>query len=704
MKRILSIMFAILSIANVIAKDSYLPICTPERDYTYSNDKYTLSLSTMPSEHSDYVWFDREELFPYNTMLREEGSRVLKYFPKSKMASGWVEKVEENFTTLGTDFIYFDYNLQVGDTLCVVDMSMYDDNYLYGRIIKILSIDTIDIDFLPRLRYNLESRNFFVSISERHKDEYYASKIIDNTPYSDSWIEGIGYTSYNFDTKTLKLKTVYDNGTLVYGEDNVEGSAYLPTCAPGREYIYQDNKYGNEWRENTFLSEIFPGYIAYNTDGYYGKTLRENGDKVLRNFADLTTTPKLIDLLNENMTIINEDFVYFDYSLQIGDTLCVVEYIVTALGDGEAHVLNGKVIEVLSIEKIELGAQSLLKYNLQSRPFTAVLSMGYDSSLPPSEWDVTYHYGIEIGDTFDDAWIEGIGYTSVTGDDLIYNLQCVYEEGELIYCAEDEYIPYVKEGQEWVMIGRTGYQQYRIGGVANIDGIDYNEIYHTQSYTTVSEPELFDYVREIDRKVYIGLEGKDRLVYDFGAQAGDTIRYDHLDEGLTYYTVVDSVENKYIAGKNRTILDVTHHISYGISYGTTRSSQWIEGIGAHEDIFKNEHTYRLGASSTPDQFYYFYNSAEDIRYPEKGEIIDFSAINSVTIDNLAIYRQGDVLMAVFPATTTCDAITLYDTTGRVVVAQPIGQGATTASIDITSLPKGVYIARLGNYKGVMLAL
>ena len=78
--------------------------------------------------------------------------------------------------------------------------------------------------------------------------------------------------------------------------------------------------------------------------------------------------------------------------------------------------------------------------------------------------------------------------------------------------------------------------------------------------------------------------------------------------------------------------------------------------------------------------------------------------NSVTIDNLAIYRQGDVLMAVFPTTTTCDAITLYDTTGRVVVAQSIRQGATTASIDITSLPKGIYIARLGNGKGVMLAL
>ncbi len=83
-----------------------------------------------------------------------------------------------------------------------------------------------------------------------------------------------------------------------------------------------------------------------------------------------------------------------------------------------------------------------------------------------------------------------------------------------------------------------------------------------------------------------------------------------------------------------------------------------------------------------------------------------SGINNNEIDGttLTLHRQGDVLMAVFSATTTCDAITLYDTTGRVVVAQPIGQGATTASIDITSLPKGIYIARLGNGNGVILTL
>ena len=43
-----------------------------------------------------------------------------------------------------------------------------------------------------------------------------------------------------------------------------------------------------------------------------------------------------------------------------------------------------------------------------------------------------------------------------------------------------------------------------------------------------------------------------------------------------------------------------------------------------------------------------------------------------------------------------EAITLYDATGRVVATQAIRTGATTATIDITALPAGVYIARLNS--------
>ena len=53
-------------------------------------------------------------------------------------------------------------------------------------------------------------------------------------------------------------------------------------------------------------------------------------------------------------------------------------------------------------------------------------------------------------------------------------------------------------------------------------------------------------------------------------------------------------------------------------------------------------------------------------------------------------------MAVFPTASAGETITLYDATGRAVATQAIRTGATTATIDITALPTGVYIARLNS--------
>ena len=45
--------------------------------------------------------------------------------------------------------------------------------------------------------------------------------------------------------------------------------------------------------------------------------------------------------------------------------------------------------------------------------------------------------------------------------------------------AEHEYIPYVQDGNEWVMLDiiEGGYRQYRLGEIENIEGIDYHKIY-----------------------------------------------------------------------------------------------------------------------------------------------------------------------------------------------------------------------------------
>lgn len=145
-------------------------------------------------------------------------------------------------------------------------------------------------------------------------------------------------------------------------------------------------------------------------------------------------------------------------------------------------------------------------------------------------------------------------------------------------------------------------------------------------------------------------------------------------------------------------MNVSHYCSVDDFYFPKQSS-WIEGIGAiNEDIFDFENSYRMGASATPDQFYYYTNSNESGCYPEVQGVIDFSAISTISINTstLTLHRSGDVLMATFPTAGQGEAITLYDATGRVVTTQPIREGATTASIDVATLPDGIYIARLSN--------
>ncbi len=72
--------------------------------------------------------------------------------------------------------------------------------------------------------------------------------------------------------------------------------------------------------------------------------------------------------------------------------------------------------------------------------------------------------------------------------------------------------------------------------------------------------------------------------------------------------------------------------------------------------------------------------------------------------SLLLHRQGDVLMAVFPAAEPGEAITLYDASGRVVAKQAIRAGATTAGIDASSLPAGIYIATLASGASTKIVL
>ena len=312
----------------------------------------------------------------------------------------------------------------------------------------------------------------------------------------------------------------------------VAKDSYLPTCVAGREYIYTYN--GDTIRQNTYNSQKFSEYILIEEFGLrmeppYGLALRDSGSYVLRNYKDLCYHDGVLTQLKENVTTIGYDMVFFDYDMQIGDTLRVIEDVDSFTGSSEIHMLIGKIVKVTSIDTVEIQSSIRLKYNLESRFLSSMVGEDRDMCNPPGpDNKTTYFYKIlEIGEPFQEAWIEGVGYTGYLTEYYgTYTLQCVFEKGELIYCAD-------------------------------------------------------------------------------GAKCN----------GLS------EVANKKI---------------------------------------------------------------------------DFST--------LTLHRQGDMLMAVFPVAEPGEAITLYDASGRVVAKQAIRAGATTAGIDASSLPAGIYIATLTSGASAKVAL
>ena len=214
---------------------------------------------------------------------------------------------------------------------------------------------------------------------------------------------------------------------------------YLPSIVDNREYIYVN---GNDTiRMNTRPSTECEGYIEF-----YGwgvpTLLKENGSLILHDINDhyLDHTAYADVVFKENFTTIDNDAVYFNYNMQIGDTLNVIYSMFRSNGQFFFMDIRGKIIEVQSIDTLDLQSEKQLRYVLQSRFFVSGLSETYEESAdqPPHNFEAHYEKYF-VGTPYHDEWIEGIGYTTYTYDEwgeIIYTLQCVFEDGELIYCAD----------------------------------------------------------------------------------------------------------------------------------------------------------------------------------------------------------------------------------------------------------------------------
>ena len=447
----------------------------------------------------------------------------------------------------------------------------------------------------------------------------------------------------------LALSAYAEHEYIPYVE---EGKVWVSFEASGSCYkqigIGEPTEINNTLYNKLYISTLDAKTNEITYTGLYGY-IREENKKVYTR-----------ELNNQFETMI------YDFDVQIGDSI-QFQYGETVVDSIDTQIFYGKERDVFYVTHENAQIKDVWVEGIGSQEFPIMLSLTPNFGASGMMFhEYSYNYNTEE-----------IFPTDKT------------PKPEFSY-PEHKYIPLISPSNEWVEYGYKHYTQYTVGEMVEL----YGKNYYTINMTELSLPDQVishstykSYYREEDKKVYMLNVDEDFLVFDFGANTGDTVILKPLYENQERKIIIDSIETTTLNGKERNV----YYVDYG--YDT---DVWIEGIGPiHSFLFCEE--IRWGGSGYSYLHYYYDNSTQYI-YPEDREVIDFSAVHTLQADahTLTLHRVGDALVAVFPTASAGEAIPLYDATGRVVATQAVRPGATTATIDVAALPAGVYIARMGN--------
>ena len=136
---------------------------------------------------------------------------------------------------------------------------------------------------------------------------------------------------------------------------------------------------------------------------------------------------------------------------------------------------------------------------------------------------------------------------------LFVLLSLMLMAGRVTIKAQD-YVPFLQEGNEWNTLSVVsaglfieGYSNYVnwCSGDTLIGGVQYTKLMGTKDG---DNPHLFALLREEDGKLWVRLNIQtERLLYDFNANVGDTLRIGYFEEEL----IVDSISIEQIGGIDR---------------------------------------------------------------------------------------------------------------------------------------------------------
>ncbi len=671
MKRILSLLSVLLAL-SAYAEHEYIPFV--------ENGKVWVSFDVSSSSYKQVGIGELTEI--NNKLYHKLYLSILDAITNEITYTGLHGYIrEENkkvFTReLNNEFetMIYDFDIQAGDTI----------QFQQGETI----VDSIE----TQIYYGKERHVFYVT--------HESSQI------NDIWIEGVGSQefpimlslipnfgasgmmfyeySYNYNTEEI-----FPTDKTPKPEFSYPGEKYIPCLQEGNAWVFENTPPGELVQRHIGSTKVIDGveyHVLYKTIFYpqswsagepiEAGYMREENGKVYMGAGE-----------NEKLII--------DFTLQKGDTAYWDTDKHVYIKDVSYSVIAGKERKVMQVE--------------------------------------TRGFGPEGETTNNETWIEGIGTTHNIFDAESYrwyDLSGLYTRFKYFYnyptqtCYPEnaeqfdfgtqskyEYIPFLQEGNAWVE-GSTGgvFGRYTITDTVMIDGKEYFvlsfralDIYesiiwdsHYKTYLREEGKRVYKY--EVEKGFFPTESHTEHLFFDFGAHAGDSIVVADSEE-YKLTLVIDSVSQTVLDNKERDVFYVSYMNLHKEREETFIDSHdvWIEGIGPTQTATFDEIVCKWGLACGPSWFVCFHNYDTGFTYPEDVTMMDFSAVHATPADanTLTLHRDGGALMAVFPTASAGESITLYDTTGRVVATQAVQQGATTATIDITALPAGVYIARLNS--------
>ena len=465
----------------------------------------------------------------------------------------------------GEEALWFDYNAQVGDTLCLT--SKQATQQCYGLVTSIDDVVLEHSDGKQRKRYEVVLGREAMSGGVYFTDEcIYIHEDVGmfNSP---TYGYGLGdHTLFNYGNK-LKLLCVHDNGIALYQSPD---GCYKE--ATSRTYLVTE---GKQWAVERYTMGGVQGVYSYCLQGdtiINGKEYKIEHEGCGKDLSGMKPSGRY--MREENGRVYSyvhterykdeDEVLFFDFNLEDGDTIVYIP-------------------DVYSLHVMDVYDAVVPHSDGQSRKC-------YEVEL----WNIREE-GVYDSDDFGGTFVEGIGNLCSGLSDPGFGL--VGSNQRLLYVKQGDTILYqreeekeepktylVTEGKEWALCSRgfmpppnhTTYT-YRLQGDTIIDGKHYLKEYvcgdmHLKDWKLSQR-----YVREEKGKVYSKYRNdKETLLLDYNMKIGDIIRYEigPDDSYYTYIVLVDIRDTIMLNG------DGVPRRCYEVAVG-----ECVDGIHDKDDAF-----------------------------------------------------------------------------------------------------------------------